>query len=101
MTDGLFPASAYEYMVGVAHVAKKKSLRRRARTRAREVAAAHYIFELCDGVSSTPHIDERADNRPHHVAQEAVGADGKGEHVAVLPPFGPHDMAYIGLVVGV
>lgn len=70
----IFP---YEYVVGVAHVAKEQTLCRRSGTRTREVAASDYILKLIDRVSPAADIDQRADYGPYHVAQEPVGADGE------------------------
>ena len=47
------------------------------------------------------HLDERAHDGAHHVAQKAVGGDGKHPLVALALPSRMRDAAVVGLHVGV
>ena len=43
------------------------------------VNASYYVAHF-DCAAPAPHVDQRPDQRPHHVAQETVGTDRKAEH---------------------
>ena len=70
----------FKHVRRIDHIAQEKPLRRGAATRARQVAAFNDLAELLRGIAPAPHVDQRPDQRPHHVAQETVGTDRKAEH---------------------
>ena len=65
------------------------------------VLALNDVAELLHGHLVAAHLDEGADDGAHHVAQEAVGSDGKHPLVVLMGPCRMGDAAVVGLDVGV
>ena len=90
----------FEYVRRVNHVREKQPLGRRAGARPRQVAALDDRAEPVGRVTSAPHVDQRAYQRPHHIPQKPVRTDRETHRAAgVDRPDGLLHTADVGLVV--
>ena len=59
------------------------------------------FLEVFERETAPPHFEQGADDGAHHVAQETVRLDGEDELAAGVLPTGFHEVADVGLHVGV
>ena len=89
-------------VLGVSDIPQVERVCRHAGAGTTAVARLDDVLKLAHCEAVTPHLDQRAHDGAHHVAQESVGCDGEYPLLVVnaCPPC-MSDNAVIGLDVGV